>query len=162
MTPPITFGFDSILWRCPWNCPSSLVLAIPVSIYTPLFTQVFRIQARLPFGVSNEVISFILTTAAVIYGGWVFYIGAWRVLRNRVLNMAVLVSLSVLVGYLFSVGGTFFFKSEVFYEAASLLLVFVLFCHLMETRARAGTFQAIITLMNLAPQKQPWSGKGMK
>lgn len=131
----------------------TLVLAIPVFIYSPLFTQVFKIQAPLPFGISNEVISFILTTPAVIYGGWVFYIGAWRALRNRVLNMAVLVSLSVLVGYLFSVGATFFFKSEVFYEAASLLLVFVLFGHLMEMRARAGTSQAISTLMNLAPPK---------
>jgi Cu2+-exporting ATPase len=131
----------------------ALVLAIPVFIYSPLFTQVFKIQAPLPLGVSNDVISFILTTPAVIYGGWVFYIGAWRALRNRVLNMAVLVSLSVLVGYLFSVGATFFFKSEVFYEAASLLLVFVLFGHLMEMRARAGTSQAISTLMNLAPPK---------
>ncbi|HZA68357.1 MAG TPA: heavy metal translocating P-type ATPase [Nitrososphaeraceae archaeon] len=129
----------------------ALVLAIPVFIYSPLFTQVFKIQAPLPFGVSNEVISFILTTPAVIYGGWVFYIGAWRALKNHVLNMAVLVSLSVLVGYLFSVGATFFFKSEVFYEATSLLLVFVLFGHLMEMRARAGTSQAISTLMNLAP-----------
>jgi Cu2+-exporting ATPase len=131
----------------------ALLLAIPVFIYSPLFTQVFKIQAPLPLGISNEVISFILTTPAVIYGGWVFYIGAWRALRNRVLNMAVLVSLSVLVGYLFSVGATFFFKSEVFYEAASLLLVFILFGHLMEMRARAGTSQAISTLMNLAPPK---------
>jgi len=131
----------------------ALVLAIPIFIYSPLFTQVFKIQAPLPFGVSNEVISFILATPAVIYGGWIFYIGAWRALRNHVLNMAVLVSLSVLVGYLFSVGATFFFKSEVFYEAASLLLVFVLFGHLMEMRARAGTSQAIRTLMNLAPPK---------
>jgi Cu2+-exporting ATPase len=67
--------------------------------------------------------------------------------------MAVLVSLSVLTGYLFSVGATFFFESEVFYEAASLLLVFVLFGHLTEMRARAGTSQAIRTLMNLAPPK---------
>lgn len=131
----------------------ALVLAVPVFIYSPLFTQVFRIQAPLPFGVSNEVVSFLLATPAVIYGGWIFYIGAWRALRNHVLNMAVLVSLSVLVGYLFSVGATFFFKSEVFYEAASLLLVFVLFGHLMEMRARAGTSQAISTLMNLAPPK---------
>lgn len=131
----------------------ALVLAIPIFIYSPLFTQVFKIQAPLPFGVSNEVISFILATPAVIYGGWIFYIGAWRALKNHVLNMAVLVSLSVLVGYLFSVGATFFFKSDVFYEAASLLLVFVLFGHLMEMRARAGTSQAIRTLMNLAPPK---------
>jgi Cu2+-exporting ATPase len=131
----------------------ALVFAIPVFVYSPLFTQVFQFQAPLPFGVSNELISFVLATPAVLYGGWVFYVGAWRALRNRVLNMAVLVSLSVLTGYLFSVGATFFFESEVFYEAATLLLVFVLFGHLMEMRARAGTSQAIRTLMNLAPPK---------
>ncbi len=132
---------------------ASLVLAIPVFIYSPLFTQVFRVQAPQPFGLSNELLSFLFATPAVLYGGWVFYIGAWRALRNRVLNMAVLVSLSVLGGYLFSVGATFLFESEVFYEAAALLLVFVLFGHLMEMRARAGASQAIRALMNLAPPK---------
>ena len=131
----------------------ALVFAVPVFVYSPLFTQVFQVQAPLPFGASNELISFVLATPAVLYGGWVFYVGAWRALKNRVLNMAVLVSLSVLAGYLFSVCATFFFESEVFYEAASLLLVFVLFGHLMEMRARAGTSQAVRTLMNSAPPK---------
>ncbi len=131
----------------------ALIFAVPVFIYSPLFTQMAGIQAPLPPGLSNEVLSFLLATPAVLYGGWVFYIGAWRALKNRVLNMAVLVSLSVLAGYLFSVGATFFFKSEVFYEAASLLLVFVLFGHLMEMRARAGASKAIRALMNLAPPK---------
>lgn len=131
----------------------SLVFAVPVFLYSPLSTQIFQFQPPLPFGLTNQVFSFFLATPAVLYGGWVFYIGAWRALRNRVLNMAVLVSLSVLGGYLFSVGATFFFESEVFYEAATLLLVFVLFGHLMEMRARAGTSEAIRKLMNLAPPK---------
>ncbi len=131
----------------------AIVFAVPVFLYSPLFTQVFRLQAPLPGGLTNEVVSFLLATPAVLYGGWVFYIGAWRALKNRVLNMAVLVSLSVLVGYIFSVGATFFFESEVFYEAAALLLVFVLFGHLMEMRARAGASQAIRALMNLAPPR---------
>ena len=129
----------------------SFVLAIPVFLYSPLFTDYFGIQLPVPFGLSNNVFSFLLATPAVLYGGWVFYVGAWRGLKNRVLNMAVLVSLSVLAGYLFSVAATFFFEGEVFYEAAVLLLVFVLFGHWMEMRARAGASQAIQALMNLAP-----------
>lgn len=99
------------------------------------------------------MLSFLLATPAVLYGGWVFYIGAWRGLRNRTLNMAVLVSLSVLAGYIFSVAATFFFKGEVFYEAAVLLLTFVLFGHWMEMRARTGASQAMQALMNLTPPK---------
>ena len=131
----------------------AFILAIPVFLYSPLFTDFFKIQLPLPFGLSNEVLSFLLTTPAVLYGGWVFYIGAWRGLKNGVLNMAVLVTLSVLAGYLFSVAATFFFEGEVFYEAAVLLLAFVLFGHWMEMRARAGASQAIQALMNLAPPK---------
>jgi Cu2+-exporting ATPase len=131
----------------------TFLLAIPVFLYSPLFTQYFKIQLPLPFGLSNEVISFLLATPAVLYGGWVFYIGAWRGLKNRVLNMAVLITLSVLAGYLFSVAATFIFHGEVFYEAAVLLLTFVLFGHWMEMRARSGASQAIQTLMNLAPPK---------
>ncbi len=131
----------------------SFILAIPVFLYSPLFTDYFNIQLPLPFGLSNEVLSFLLATPAVLYGGWVFYIGAWRGLKNGVLNMAVLVTLSVLAGYIFSVAATFFFVGEVFYEAAVLLLAFVLFGHWMEMRARAGASQAIQALMNLAPPK---------
>jgi len=67
--------------------------------------------------------------------------------------MAVLVLLSVLAGYIFSVAATFLFEGEVFYEAAVLLLAFVLFGHWMEMRARSGASQAIQALMNLAPPK---------
>src|SRR3972149_4813885 len=131
----------------------TFLLAIPVFLYSPLFTQYFKIQLPLPFGLSNEVISFLLATPAVLYSGWVFFIGAWRGLQNRVLNMAVLVTLSVLAGYLFSVAATFIFQGEVFYEAAILLLTFVLFGHWMEMRARSGASQAIQALMNLAPPR---------
>jgi Cu2+-exporting ATPase len=129
----------------------TFLLAIPVFLYSPLFTDVFKIQLPLPFGLSNEILSFLLATPAILYGGWVFYIGAWRGLQNRVLNMAVLVTLSVLAGYIFSVAATFFFEAEVFYEAAVLLLAFVLFGHWMEMRARSGASQAIQALMNLTP-----------
>jgi Cu2+-exporting ATPase len=131
----------------------SLILAIPVFLYSPLFTVTFGVQLPLPFGLSNETLSFLLTTPAVLYGGWVFYIGAWRGLKNRTLNMAVLITLSVLAGYFFSVAATFLFKGEVFYEAAVLLLTFVLFGHWMEMRARSGASQAIQALMNLTPPK---------
>ncbi|TIT46371.1 MAG: ATPase P, partial [Mesorhizobium sp.] len=70
-----------------------------------------------------------------------------------VLNMAVLVVLSVGTGYLFSVGATFFFEGQQFYEAASVLLVFILLGHWLEMRARAGASAAIRALLDLAPPK---------
>src|SRR5260370_9276137 len=67
--------------------------------------------------------------------------------------MGVVVALSVLAGYSCSVGGTFFFKSEVFYEALGMLLVFILAGHWLEMRARSGASKAVKALLNLAPPK---------
>ena len=72
-------------------------------------------------------------------------------LRNGVLNMAVLVVLSVGTGYLFSVAATFLFEGVQFYEAVSVLLVFILLGHWLEMRARAGANDAIRALLDLAP-----------
>ena len=82
-----------------------------------------------------------------------FFVAAWRALKNGVLNMAVLVVLSVGTGYLFSVGATFFFESDQFFEAVTVLLVFILLGHWLEMRARAGASTAITALMDLAPPK---------
>lgn len=131
----------------------ALIFAVPVFLYSPLFTDFFGINLPVPFGIDINVFAFLLATPPILYSGWIFYAGAWRALKNRTLNMAVLVSLSVLAGYLFSIGATFFFDSEVFYEASVLLLVFVLLGHWLEMRARAGASQAIQALLNLAPPK---------
>ena len=96
---------------------------------------------------------FVLASAAILYPVWPFVVAAWRALRNGVLNMAVLVVLSVGTGYLFSVGATFFFEGQQFYEAAAVLLVFILLGHWLEMRARAGASAAIRALLDLAPPK---------
>lgn len=131
----------------------TLALAVVIYLYAPMFVSVTGVEVPTPFGISREVLGFLLATPAVFYGGWVFYIGAWRALKKGIANMAVLVSLSVLTGYFFSVGATFFFKAEVFYEAIAVLLVFILLGHWIEMRARAGASKAVQSLLNLVPAK---------
>ncbi len=131
----------------------AFALAIPVFLYSPLATDVFGIRLPTPFGMRSDILLFLLATPAVLWSGQMFFVGAYRALRHRVLDMSVLVALSVGAGYVFSVAATFFFRSEVFYEASVVLLAFVLFGHWMEMRARAGASNAIRALLNLAPPK---------
>jgi Cu2+-exporting ATPase len=129
----------------------ALALTIPVFLFSHLATEILGLHIPLPFGISDKLLGFLLTTPVVVYGGWPFYVGARNGLRQRVLNMSVLVSLSVLTGYVFSVAATFLFQGAVFYEAAAMLVTFVLFGHWMEMRARGSTSQAIQKLLQLAP-----------
>lgn len=127
----------------------ALVFAIPVFFYSQMGDMLGGFKP--PFGIDRNILLFVLASGAIIYPGWPFYVGAVRALRNGVLNMAVLVLLSVGTGYLFSIGATFFFKGEQFFEAAAVLLVFILLGHWLEMRARAGASAAIRALMDLAP-----------
>ena len=70
-------------------------------------------------------------------------------------RMAAPIVLSVGTGYLFSVGTTFFFEEDgQFFEAAAVLLVFVLLGHWLVMRARAGASSTIKALINLTPAKE--------
>jgi Cu2+-exporting ATPase len=127
----------------------SLAFTVPIFIYSPM-GNMFTPPAP-PFGLDLNVWLFFIASAAILYPVWPFVVAALRALRNGILNMAVLVILSVGTGYLFSVGATFFFEGEQFYEAAAVLLVFILLGHWLEMRARAGASQAIRALLDLAP-----------
>ena len=132
-----------------WIC---LIFTVPIFVYAPM-GGFFKAPAP-PFGLSLNLWLFFFASAAILYPSWPFFVSAWRSLKARTLSMAVLIVLSVGTGYLFSVGSTFFFKGGgQFFEAAAVLLVFILLGHWLEMRARAGASSAIKALMNLTPAK---------
>src|SRR6266568_3292943 len=132
----------------------SLLLTIPVVLYSPLGINLFKLHLPTPFGISPNWVLLVLSTPVVWWGGWIFHSGAWRALRNRTLNMNVLVSLGVLVAYFFSVFATFFAPQvETSYDAAAMLVTFVLFGHWMEMRSRRGSSDALNALLRLAPSQ---------
>ncbi|WP_411281913.1 heavy metal translocating P-type ATPase [Gemmatimonas sp.] len=131
-----------------WVC---LLFTVPIFVYSPM-GNVFPAPSP-PFGLPLNQWLFGFASAAILYPSWPFFVAAFRALKARKLNMAVLIVLSVGTGYLFSVGATFFFESKQFFEAVSVLLVFILLGHWLEMRARAGASSAIKALMNLTPAK---------
>ena len=132
-----------------WIC---LIFTIPIFIYAPM-GGMFEPPAP-PFGLELNLWLFLFASAAVLYPSWPFFVSAWRAILKGSLGMAALIVLSVGTGYLFSVGATFFFKEGgQFFEAVTVLLVFILLGHWLEMRARAGASSAIKALMNLTPSK---------
>jgi Cu2+-exporting ATPase len=132
----------------------ALVLTIPIILYSSLGTTLFHLRLPVPFGVSPNWVLLVLSTPVVWWCGWIFHFGAWRALRNRTLDMNVLVSLGVLVAYLFSVFATLFAPQvDTSYDAAAMLVTFVLFGHWMEMRSRRGSSDALNALLRLAPSQ---------
>jgi len=127
----------------------ALPLTILTVLYAPLGMNLFGV--RLPtFGLDMNLIMLVLSTPVVFYSGWMFIAGAYQSLRRGMLNMSVLIATGVLAAYLFSLLITFI-GGEAFFEAAAMLITFVLFGHWMEMRARRGTNEALRALFDLVP-----------
>jgi P-type Cu+ transporter len=106
----------------------------------------------------------VLATPVVLWGGWPFFVRAWRSVLTRSLNMFTLIGLGVAVAYSYSVVATFFpglfpdsFRDHsghvgVYYEAAAVIVTLVLLGQVLELKARSRTGAAIRALLKLAPK----------
>ena len=127
------------------------VLAVPIMLYSPMGRDMFGFTLPAPFGLRDDIVALILSVPVVFYSGWIFFDGAVRALRNKTLDMMVLVAIAISAGWLYSLYVTLTGGGEVFYEAAVVLTAFVLLGHWFEMRARGGANDAIRNLIDLAP-----------
>ena len=128
----------------------SFILSIPIILYSPV--GIMLIGFELPAPLPINWLLLLLTTPIVFWTGSIFITGTYYSLKAKKLNMAVLIATGVLAAYLFSVLLTFIRPdSETFYEAAALLVTFVLFGHWMEMKSRKGTSDALRALFDLVP-----------
>jgi Cu2+-exporting ATPase len=131
----------------------SLLFTIPIVLWSMVGTKLLGTELATPFGLDHDVWQLLLSLPVVLYASSIFFTGAVAALRNRTLDMMVLVAVAIGTGWLYSVAATFFIEGEVFYEAAGMLATFVLLGHWFEMRARGGANDAIRTLLDLAPPK---------
>lgn len=102
----------------------------------------------------------LLVLPIMFFAGRNYYIRAWKMLRKKMVNMDTLVSLSTIVAFVYSLFNTLFpsfFESRgidvhVYYEAAGMILSFVLLGKFLEERAKNRTGSAIKGLMGLQPK----------
>lgn len=127
----------------------ALIFSIPIIAYSPLGIEFLKL--KLPSPVSVPWLLFILTTPVFFYSGWIFLYSTYKALQAKTLNMAVLIAVGITAAYVFSVLLTFLGSSDSYYEAAALLITFVLFGHWMEMKSRRGTTDALQALFNLVP-----------
>lgn len=107
-----------------------------------------------------DLISWALSTPVVLWLGRDFHRNAWRQLRHGTANMDTLVSNSTLIAYVFSLFNMLFpefwtargVEPHVYFEAASVIIAFILLGRLLEERAKGNTSTAIRKLMGLQPR----------
>ncbi|MGD9992947.1 MAG: heavy metal translocating P-type ATPase [Salinivirgaceae bacterium] len=128
----------------------AVVLSLPVVIIGMFFMD-------MPYA---NYLMWALSTPVILWFGKGFYLNAWKQAKHRTANMDTLVALSTGVAYLFSVFNTLFpqfweqkgLHAHVYFEAAAVVIAFILLGKLLEEKAKANTATAIKKLMGLQPK----------
>ena len=96
-----------------------------------------------------------LSAVVLFWGGWPFMRRAWQSLLNRSANMFTLIAVGTLAAWFFSMVVTsapgWIGTTDVYFEAAAVIITLVLGGQVMELRARRRTGEALRALMDLAP-----------
>jgi Cu2+-exporting ATPase len=128
---------------------AAAALSIPVVVIGMFFMT-------MPYA---NYIMWALSTPVIFIFGKQFFVGAWKQAKHRSANMDTLVALSTGVAYLFSVFNTLFpaywhskgLHAHVYFEAAAVIITFILLGKLLEEKAKGSTSSAIKKLMGLQP-----------
>lgn len=126
------------------------ILTIPIVIIGMLFMD-------MPYG---NCIMLVLSAPVVFYFGKNFFINAFKQAKHSKANMDTLVALSTGIAFIFSVFNTFYpefwhqrgLHPHVYYEAAAVVIVFIMLGKLLEERAKSNTSSAIKKLIGLQPK----------
>ena len=129
---------------------SSALLTLPVFVLGMFFMD----------WVPGRWISFFLAIPILFYFGRSFYQNAWKQATHGKANMDTLVALSTAIAFLFSAFNTFYpefwlnqgLPPHVYYEAATVIITFILLGKLWEEKAKSNTSSAIKKLMGLQPK----------
>ncbi len=132
------------------NTVWALVLSLPVVIIGMFFMN-------MPYA---NPIMWLFATPVVLWFGRDFFVKAWQQTKNRTANMDTLVALSTGTAYLFSVFNMLFpdiwlsrgLEAHVYFEAAAVIIAFILLGRLLEEKAKGGTSSALKKLMGLQPK----------
>ena len=125
----------------------SLIFAIPSAIIGMIFMP---LGIELPYGI---FILFLLGTPVQFIVGWDIYKSAFGALKNKSANMDTLIAIGTSAAYFYSMYVMMFDPmGEQYFEAAAVLITFLMLGRYLEAVAKGKTSEAIKKLMNLSPK----------
>ncbi|OCB95147.1 Cu(+) exporting ATPase [Bacillus amyloliquefaciens] len=132
----------------------SAVLSFPL-LWSMVSHFSFTSFIWMPDILMNPWLQFALATPVQLIIGWPFYTGAYKALRNKSINMDVLVALGTTAAYAYSLYMTIVSLGRnghvegLYYETSAILLTLILLGKFLEMKAKGRSSEAIKKLMKL-------------
>lgn len=119
----------------------------------PLFSIMFFHMAGIHVFWDKPEIQFALATIVQFYVGYTFYVGAYKSIKSKSMNMDVLVVMGTSAAYFYSIYNWYIGHDHFYFESSAMIITLVLLGKMLELRAKSKTGEALMKLMDLAPKE---------
>lgn len=128
----------------------SLALTIPILILSPMIQMFLGVDWRFS---GDMYVLFALSSFVFFYGGWPFLLGAKDEIKTKSLGMMTLISLAIIVAYVYSSAAAFGLAEQDFFWELATLIDIMLLGHWIEMRSVMGASKALEELAKLMPSE---------
>ncbi len=132
------------------------ILSVPV-VFAVMAVEVFG-ATWIPELLMNRWFQLAVIAPVMFYTGWPIHRTGWLALSHRTADMNSLITLGTIAAFGYSLVVTLVpgvlpeNVREVYYEAVGVIITLILLGRLLETKAKAGTGEAIRALIGLQPR----------
>lgn len=128
----------------------SLIITIPILILSPTIQELVGLGESIRFPYDTYLL-FILSSIVYFYGGYPFFKGFFKQIRERIPGMDTLIAVAISSAYLYSAAVVFGLSGEVFFWELATLIDIMLIGHWLEMRSVIGASRALEELVKLMP-----------
>lgn len=129
----------------------SLILSIPVLVYSEAIQNWLGFSS--PDFPGSRYMPAIISSIIFSYGGWIFIKGALSELKSKLPGMMTLISLAIIVAFLYSLATLFLIEGEGFFWELATLITVMLLGHWLEMRSVSRAESALDAIAKLLPDK---------
>ena len=121
------------------------VMWLAIALYAGYFSGIEKSHKNI-----LNVAEFVLATPTLFYSGWIFFRGAYYGLKNRFVNMDLLVATGASLAYAYSIYAMITERGEVYFDSVTMIITFVLvgkYLEVLSKKQASDTLDKIIGTM---------------
>jgi len=132
------------------------IMWIAIAQYVGYFTGIEQSKKHI-----LNIAEFVLATPTLFYSGWIFFRGAYYGLKNRFINMDLLVITGALLAYIYSIWAMVTKQGEVYFDSVTMIITFVLVGKYLEILSKKRAVDTLDKIIGSTPTEANVVGKGL-
>ncbi len=122
------------------------IMWIAIAQYTGYFTGMRSDMKNV-----LNIAEFVLATPTLFYTGWVYFKGAYFGLKNRFVNMDVLVATGATLAYIYSIYAMVTGNGEVYFDSVTMIVTFVFVGKYLEVLSKKSAVDSMDSMLGSIP-----------